>query len=142
MSLRKKPLVRFETDSRARLVLPDTARTPYNSMPVRRRRSGVKGKPRVIKGRLNVRVAGYLGVQKLAPSKLIKYLPANKVKQAAKRVLLASGVRPSRGGSSGSKRKRRKGGKKTRSKRKKSRQSRGSGSVKRRTTRRRRKTVG
>jgi hypothetical protein len=62
-------------------------------MPRKRRaRSGASGKLRVVKGRVNVRVAGYLGVQKLAPSKLIPYLPATKVRQAAKRVLIAQGV--------------------------------------------------
>jgi len=61
-------------------------------------------------------VSGYQGVQKLAPSKLIKYLPANKVKLAAKRVLVASGVRPSssRKGRKGGKGKKKKGGKKRR----------------------------
>lgn len=108
MSLRK-PLVRFDTQSRAHLV-PDTV--TKSSMPgaVRRRRrsrgtltgktkrtKGGRGKPRVVKGRVNVRVAGYLGVQKLAPSKLIPYLPANKLTQAAKKALVASGTRPSRG---------------------------------------------
>lgn len=135
MSLRKKPLVRFDTESRARLVLPESNKASTESMRVRRKRSGVrsaKGRPRVVKGRVNVRIAGYLGVQKLAPSKLIKFLPSNKVKQAAKRVLLASGVRPSKGKG---KKKRRKGKKK-----RKKRTSRRRGAARPRTVRRKRRT--
>lgn len=108
MSLRK-PLVRFDTQSRAHLVsyTANNASMPAGTGRRRRRRGslagktkrtkGGRGKPRVVKGRLNVRVAGYLGVQKLAPSKLIPYLPANKLRQAAKKALVASGARPSRG---------------------------------------------
>lgn len=80
----------------------------------------------MVKGRVNVRVAGYLGVQKLAPSKLIPYLPATKVRQAAKKALVASGSRPTRGkgrrvvgrkGRKGRKRRRRKTRTRTRRKR-------------------------
>lgn len=48
-------------------------------------------KPRVVKGRLALRVAGYSGLQKIAPSSLIPYLPVSKLRQAAKRALGASG---------------------------------------------------
>jgi hypothetical protein len=64
----------------------------------RKRRSGKKSsasssskKPKVIKGRVTLRVAGYSGVQRIAPSALIPYLPAAKLRQAAKRALGASG---------------------------------------------------
>lgn len=134
MSLRK-PLVRYDTQSRAQLV-PETVSTsmPRRRKTGRRKRSGkiraTKGRPRVVKGRVNVRVAGYLGVQKVAPSKLIPYLPANKLRQAAKKVLVASGTRPSRGGKrtktkrrgrkgrKGRKKRARKGTRKTRTRRK------------------------
>lgn len=130
MSLRK-PLVRYETSSRAHLVSDSatTTTSSSSSMPPRRRTTGkrrrtgkvraTKGKPRVVKGRVNVRVAGYLGVQKLAPSKLIPYLPANKVKQAAKRALVASGASPSQSSRGGKRRRvrRRKGKRKGRRKR-------------------------
>ena len=111
MSLRK-PLVRYDTESRAQLVTePATSiETKLKSMPRKttKRRTGGKGKLRVVKGKVNVRVASYLGVQKLAPSKLIPYLPTSKVRQAAKRVLVATGNKPTRKKTG----KRKKGGKK------------------------------
>lgn len=124
----RKPLVRFDTQSRAHLVSESVSSSlspPHtNSMPRRRRgskkRSGgkvrsTKGRPRIVKGRVNVRVAGYSGVQKVAPSKLIPFLPTNKVRLAAKKALVASGVKPSRGGQSArTKRRRRRGGRKVR----------------------------
>jgi hypothetical protein len=89
----RKPLLRFENSEKAQLV--------SSSMPSgnrRRRRSGKKTqgssasrKVRVVKGRVNLKVAGYSGLQKLAPSTLIPYLPASKLRQAAKRALGASG---------------------------------------------------
>jgi hypothetical protein len=91
MSLRK-PLLRFENSEKAQLV--------SSSMPSgnrRKKRSGKKTqgsssrKVRVVKGRVNIRVAGYSGLQKLAPSSLIPYLPASKLRQAAKRALGATG---------------------------------------------------
>lgn len=94
MSLHRKPLLRFETSERAQLI--------STSMPAtgKRKRSGKKNtastsskKPRIVKGKVTLRVAGYSGVQKIAPSALIPFLPANKLKQAAKRALGASGKR-------------------------------------------------
>ena len=93
-------MVRFDTRSRAQLVSEPFPSTSGAStlMPRKRRSTGgakrSSGKPRVVKGKVNIRVAGYLGVQKLAPSKLIPYLPATKVRQAAKKALVASGNRP------------------------------------------------
>jgi hypothetical protein len=55
--------------------------------------SGGSKRPRLVKGRVNLRVAGYSGLQKIAPSQLIPYLPANKLRQAAKKALGASGKR-------------------------------------------------
>jgi hypothetical protein len=52
--------------------------------------SGSK-RPRVVKGRVNLRVVGYSGLQKIPPSALIPFLPASKLRQAAKRALGASG---------------------------------------------------
>lgn len=93
MSLHRKPLLRFETSERAQLI--------SSSMPSsgkRRKRSGKKStsssasrKPRVIKGRVTLRVAGYSGLQKIPASALIPYLPATKLRQAAKRALGVSG---------------------------------------------------
>lgn len=55
---------------------------------------GGKGtkKPRMVKGRLQIRVAGYTGVQKIPPSTLIPYLPAVKLRAAAKKMLSQSGA--------------------------------------------------
>lgn len=97
MSHHHKPLLRFESSERAQLI-------PSTSMPPRRkRRSGKRSatsssgssskKPRLVKGRVNLRVAGYSGLQKIAPSQLIPFLPANKLRLAAKKALGKSGKR-------------------------------------------------
>lgn len=106
----RKPLLRFETSEKAQLI--------SSSMPsgVKKRRSGKRKsasttgskKPKVIKGRVNIRVPGYLGLQKIAPSSLIPYLPASKIRQAAKKALGASGKKKTN--------RRRKSGKKQRRK--------------------------
>lgn len=112
MSLHRKPLLRFETSERAQLI--------STSMPAagkRRRRTGKKAssskRPRVVKGRVSIKVPGYKGLQKVAPSSLIPYLPTSKLRQAAKRALGASGKkktvrRKRRGGKSKGGRKKRK----------------------------------
>lgn len=56
----------------------------------RKRKGGVSKKPRVVKGRLQIRVRGYAGVQKIAPSTLIPFLPTVKLRAAAKKVLSRS----------------------------------------------------
>lgn len=94
MSLHRKPLLRFETSERAQLI---SSSMPSSAGGKRRRRSGKRSatssskKPRVVKGRVTLRVAGYSGLQKIAPSSLIPFLPATKLRQAAKRALGASG---------------------------------------------------
>lgn len=107
MSLHRKPLLRFETGERAQLIT-----TSMPSSGKRKRRSGktssTNKKPRVVKGRVTLRVAGYSGVQRLPPSALIPYLPANKLKQAAKRALGATGKKKT------TRRKSKKGGKRRR----------------------------
>ena len=82
--MQKKPLVRFETSDRAQLV--------SGSMPSRKRSRGqkrrtTKGKPRIVHGRLSLKVAGYSGYQRISPSALIPYLPVTKLRAAAKRAL-------------------------------------------------------
>lgn len=119
MSLtRHRPILRFESHEKAQVVANSATSNPVHvsrivkdttSMKrkggIRRRRSTSKrrttkrgtrvgrGKPRVVKGRVQVRVAGYSGVQKLAPSTLIPFLPVTKIKAAAKRALAATGKR-------------------------------------------------
>jgi hypothetical protein len=93
MSQHRKPLLRFETGEKAQLI---SASMP-SSGSVRRRKTGKRKstgpskKPRVIKGRVNLRVPGYHGLQKVAPSSLIPFLPSSKLRQAAKKALIASG---------------------------------------------------
>lgn len=105
MSLHRKPLLRFETSERAQLI--STSMPPAGKR--RRRTAGKRApsskRPRVVKGRVNIKVPGYKGLQKVAPSSLIPYLPTSKLRQAAKRALGASGkkktVRKKRGKSKG-----------------------------------------
>lgn len=90
-----KPLVRFETGERAQLISTSmpSGRRKKNTSSRRRSTGTTKGgkKPKVIKGKVNIKVPGYLGLQKISPSSLIPYLPASKLRQAAKKALGASG---------------------------------------------------
>ena len=60
-------------------------------------------KIRLVKGRLSLKVAGYPGVHRFGASQLIQFVPLNKIKVAAKKILSQSRVKRS---SSSSKRKR------------------------------------
>jgi hypothetical protein len=85
-----RPLVRFENFGRAQLI-------SNSSMPKKIRSKGKKGKstntrkPRIVKGRIHLKVAGYSGIQKISPSSLVPYLPINKLRLAAKKALGATG---------------------------------------------------
>ena len=80
----------------------------------RRRAKTVKrAKVRVVKGHLTLKVAGYPGLHRFGASQLIQFVPLNKIKVAAKKILVQSnkkGVKKSRSSSlsssSSSKRKR------------------------------------
>jgi hypothetical protein len=101
----KKPLLSFSSNNDRALIVSETAVSETkgaqatNSMPKRKRtatsRKGKRGKAtvRLVKGRLSIRVAGYPGYQRLAPSQLVRYIPLTKLKQAAKRVLSTSGIK-------------------------------------------------
>lgn len=90
-------------------------RASTNGVKKRRRRTKTRlgrtssKKPRVVKGRLQIRVGGYTGVQKIPPSSLIPFLPTNKIRLAAKRVLSRNSTSKRRGSRKrkGTKRKRR-----------------------------------
>jgi hypothetical protein len=85
----RSPLVKFDSSERASIVsMP--ART--RSSKRKRKTKVTKGKLRVVKGRVNLRLSGYSGVQKIPPGSLIPYLPLNKVRAAAKKVLKANRV--------------------------------------------------
>ena len=80
----------------------------------RRKAKTVKrAKVRVVKGHLTLKVAGYPGLHRFGASQLIQFVPLNKIKVAAKKILVQSnkkGVKKSRSSSlsssSSSKRKR------------------------------------
>lgn len=119
-SISKKPLVSYFTRERASIQSPGpsaaavAAAANEESMPKRKRsgrttrkRRGVGGKTRrrrvkasnkvrVVGGRVRIRVTGYQGLQSLAPSSLIRFIPATKLRLAAKKVLRSSGVKPAR----------------------------------------------
>jgi len=69
-----------------------------------------RAKVRVVKGHLTLKVAGYPGLHRFGASQLIQFVPLNKIKVAAKKILVQSnkkGVKkPSSSSSSSSKRKR------------------------------------
>lgn len=85
-----RPLVRFENFGRAQLI-SNTSMPKKTKSKVKRGKSTNNKKPRIIKGRVHLKVAGYSGIQKITPSSLVPYLPINKLRLAAKKALGASG---------------------------------------------------
>jgi len=97
---RKPPLVRYSTQNRAILLssvnsMPKARRTRAASArrPRRKRsqvatsRRGGGNKVRIVKGRVVVKVGGYPGTHRFGAGQLIRFVPLNKIKQAAKRIL-------------------------------------------------------
>jgi len=82
----KKLLVKFDTSDRAQLVSAGSMKTKKRTKASRSRKSP-RGKPRVIHGRVALRVTGYSGIQHVPASALIPYLPVTKLRAAAKRAL-------------------------------------------------------
>jgi len=122
----KAPLLAFSNRQERARVIGSSSFTAQDPMPSRvkrstRRRKGgpkkIKGAKgvRIVKGRLSLKVAGFPGTHKLAPSQLIRLFPLTKIKAVAKRFLTASGV-----------------GKKKKKRTKKSRKKRGRGRPRRR----------
>ena len=73
----------------------------------RRRAKTVKrAKVRVVKGHLTLKVAGYPGLHRFGASQLIQFVPLNKIKVAAKKILVQSNKKGVKKSSSSSKRKR------------------------------------
>lgn len=117
-----KPLVDFSIgQDRAHLLGPQSLLTAHSSRrrlvgrrrrtlsnttasltPRRRRRRTRTTRVRVVRGRVALRIPGFNRLQHLGASQLVRFVPVNKLKAAAKRVL---GKRPARGRS----RRRRKG---------------------------------
>ncbi len=59
----------------------------------KRTKSAKRTKVRVVKGHLYLKVAGYPGVHRFGASQLIQFVPLNKIKVAAKEILLQSRVK-------------------------------------------------
>jgi hypothetical protein len=88
----------------------------------RRRAKTVKrAKVRVVKGHLTLKVAGYPGLHRFGASQLIQFVPLNKIKVAAKKILVQSnkkGVKKSSPSSSSSSSKRKRSRKRQQQRRK------------------------
>lgn len=103
----KRPFVEFTSpQDRASLMSAVTTSKPRRRSRSTARRKSRVTKIRVIKGKVALRVGGFPGVQRVGASQLVRFVPLNKLKTAAKRVL---GSAPKRG-----KRAHRKGGKRQR----------------------------
>jgi len=118
--LGRKPLVSFSATNRARLAGSERHFQPQNTvtaaqqgpsqMPAvtrkrsaatARRKRGGANKIRFVKGRVQLRVAGYSGTRYLSPSHLVRHIPAAKLRLAARQVLRKTektgGRRPGKG---------------------------------------------
>jgi hypothetical protein len=101
----RKPLVSFSTRERASLVLPksmpprrrkSSKRKTTTRRRTRRRSGAASNKIRIVGGRIRLRVTGYPGLQALAPSALVRFIPTTKLRLAARRVLRSAGQAPRR----------------------------------------------
>ena len=106
----KRPFVEFSPHlDRANLMSSGVAatgrkRSRSTAQKGRRRKSRVT-KVRVVKGKVALRVGGFPGVQHVGASQLVRFVPLNKLRTAAKRVLGS----PPRRGKRGRKGRKRKG---------------------------------
>ena len=124
----RPPLVCYNTPNRARLILDSSpsegsGATAYSMSRKKKGKKQPKSKKiRLVKGRLQIRVQGYSGVQRIPSSHLIRYIPTSRLRVAAKKVLKQTGGSgSSKGGRGGRKKGRRKKGKKKTSKKKRKR---------------------
>ena len=132
-AVERPPLVCFSTQQRARLGGEETGKLIVNTnssswFSMSKKGKGSKQpkskKIRLVKGgRIQLRIAGFSGVQTIPSSHLIRYIPSSRLRFAAKKVLKAQG-----GGSGGKKttrksRKSKKGKKSKKSKKSKKRKS-------------------
>ena len=139
-AVKRPPLVCFSTQQRARLggeetgklIVNTNSRSSNNSwFSMSKKGKGSKHpkskKIRLVKGgRIQLRIAGFSGVQTIPSSHLIRYIPSSRLRFAAKKVLKAQGG----GGGGGRKkttrksRKSKKGKKSKKSKKRKSKRGR------------------
>ena len=127
------PLVCFNTNQRARLIggeeeqkLFSTGSNTWFSMSKRSKGSkqAKSRKIRLVKGgRIQLRLAGFSGVQTIPSSHLIRYIPSSRLRFAAKKVLKAQ-HKSGRSGRGGSRTFRKKSKKTKKSKKRKSKKSR------------------
>ena len=75
---------------RSRSTLRRKSRAPGRRRRTRRTKTRVT-KVRVVNGKVSLRVGGFPGVQRVGASQLVRFVPLNKLRTAAKRVLGASG---------------------------------------------------
>ena len=98
----RPPLVSYANPNRATLLLDSSSAVTSESMG-KKKKGGKKPsksrKIRLVKGRVQLRVQGYSGVQHIPSSHLIRYIPSSRLRFAAKKVLKQLGRG---GGSSGS----------------------------------------
>jgi hypothetical protein len=106
----KKPFVSFSTnEDRANLMtfggLQSTRRRKRSkSQGRKRRRTASRGrrprtrvtKVRIVNGRVALKVAGYPGYQRVGASQLVRFVPLNKLRIAAKRALGSTGRKKQR----------------------------------------------
>lgn len=110
----RRPLVSFATTNRARLLGSNNKQETGEPMPAvtrkrsaaAKRRRGGSSKVRFVKGRVQLRVAGYAGTRYLSPAHLVRHISAAKLRLAAKHVLRKTEKRG--GGGAVKKRRRRK----------------------------------
>ena len=129
----RRPLVSYAPNNRAFLYNEEDTILPEHtfSMPPRKQPSKV----RVVKGRVQLRVAGYNGVQSLASSHLVRHIPSSKLRLAAKKLLRKEKKNPG-----GRRSKKGRKGRKGKGKKRKGKKRKGKKTKKRRKNRKRTKT--
>ena len=91
----KKPFTTYVAGQSASIVPPINATeklAPGGRKKQQKRKAKATQTPKrtqlkLIKGRINLKVPGYKGVQKIFPSHIIRFIPITNVKLAAKRLL-------------------------------------------------------
>ena len=93
----RNPLVSYSNRERATLAVPDLPSMPKRTRrraattTRRKRRTAGSNKIRIVSGRVKLRVTGYQGLQSVAPSALVQYISATKLRLAARKVLKTQG---------------------------------------------------
>ena len=101
----RPPLVSYTTPNRARLVL-DSSLQRESAVFMKKKKGGKQPKSkkiRLVKGKLQLRVQGYEGVQRIPSSHLIRFIPSAKLRLAAKKVLKLQGGSGKKKGKKGKK---------------------------------------